>query len=368
VAHQGYEKYEHNGKFTNDFSEEPTPAQMRWDPPAIPDADTPTDFVDGLVTFCGAGSIETKAGLACHMYACNKSMEDRAFYNADGDLLIVPQTGGLDITTECGKLYVNPGEICVIPRGIQFSVAVEGPTRGYIAECYTGHFRVPDLGPIGANGLANPRDFKYPIAWYEDRDCDFEVIGKYVGSFWKYKKDHSIFNVVAWHGNYSPFKYNLDDFNTINSVSYDHLDPSIFTVLTCPSGDPGVAAIDFAIFPPRHMVQENTFRPPYYHKNVMSEYMGLVRGVYEVKLEKDGFVPGGGSLHSPLSAHGPDATAFERATNAELLPDKLGDTMAFMFESTYVFRTTKFAETLKQQPYSDMHCWQGLPKMFQKPE
>lgn len=369
VCHTKYTKVEHDGSFTNRFAEfEGDPSQFRWSPRPIPGDDKPTDFVQGMHTFAGAGDPSIKSGIAIHMYVANVSMVDKSFYNSDGDFLIVPQEGPLDITTELGKMFVNPGEICVIQRGIQFSVGVEGPSRGYICEVYTSHFKIPDLGPIGANGLANPRDFKTPKAWFEDRECSFEVVGKFLGDLWTHKRDHSVFNVVAWHGNYAPFKYNLDDFCVVNSVSYDHLDPSIFTVLTAPTNEPGVAAVDFAIFPPRFMVQEGTFRPPYFHKNVMSEYMGLVRGMYEAKNKPGGFVPGGGSLHSALAAHGPDLETFERASNADLKPAKLPDTMAFMFESSYLFKVTDWAHKsgLAQEDYHE--SWSGLKKHFKMPE
>ena len=362
VCHKPFLKYDKAPKLsTNDFSKaEPTPNQIRWQPFEIPKE--PTDFIDGMITVCGAGSPELKVGAAVHIYGCNTSMKDKSFYNSDGDFLIVPQQGTLDIQTEFGFLEVHPGEIAVIQRGIQFSVAVDGPTRGYICEVYNGHYKIPDLGPIGANGLANPRDFLTPVAAYEKREAKWIQVNKFLGGYFYHEKDHSPYNVVAWHGNYAPYKYDLANFNAVNTVTYDHMDPSIFTVLTCGSGEPGVAAIDFVIFPPRWTVAEKTFRPPYYHRNTMSEYMGLVRGMYEAKQE--GFLPGGGSLHSCMTPHGPDTATFEKQSTIELTPSKIpDDTLAFMFESTYMFKISEFA--LNHKIDLDYYkCWEGLSSHF----
>lgn len=339
----------------------PSPSQMRWNPPPIPAE--PTDFVDGIITMGGNGDAGTQTGLAIHLYAANRSMEDRFFYNADGEMLIVPQLGTLVMHTECGVLEVPPLHIGVIPRGIKFRVELpDGKARGYILENYGSTFRIPDLGPIGANGLANPRDFETPVASYEDREGDFRMIGKFQGFLWEAEINHSPLDVVGWHGNYAPYRYDLTTFQTINTVSFDHPDPSIFTVLTAPSGIPGTANCDFVIFPPRWMVAEDTFRPPWFHRNFMNEFMGLIVGQYDAKA--DGFNPGGSSLHNCMSGHGPDAETFENATNAELGPMKIEDTMAFMFETRFVARPTKFAlETeLRQADYYE--CWQGLKKNF----
>jgi homogentisate 1,2-dioxygenase len=290
-------------------------------------------------------------------------MRDRFFYDADGELLLVPQTGGLVLRTELGIVDVRPGEIALVPRGTKFLVELEGSeARGYVCENFGQPFRLPDLGPIGSNGLANPRDFLTPVAAYEDREGDFELVARFGGSLWSAKIDHSPLDVVAWHGNYAPYKYDLARFNVINTVSFDHPDPSIFTVLTSPSEVPGTANCDFVIFPPRWMVAENTFRPPYFHRNVMNEYMGLIFGAYDAKAE--GFVPGGGSLHNCMSAHGPDAATFEAASNAELEPRFLGDTLAFMFETRFVLRPTKFALETPMLQRDYWRCWQGIEKRF----
>ncbi|CAL4158365.1 unnamed protein product, partial [Meganyctiphanes norvegica] len=341
----------------------PNPNQLRWKPFDIPSA--PTDFVTGLKTICGAGEAKARHGCAILMYLCNTSMKDTAMYNSDGDFLIVPQQGTLDITTEFGRLKVAPNEICVIQQGQRFSVAVEGPTRGYILEVFDGHFVLPNLGPIGANGLANPRDFLHPVAWYEDRDVEnFTIISKYQGHLFEAKQTHSCFDVVAWHGNYAPYKYNLKHFMVINATAFDHADPSIFTVLTCPSMKPGTAIADFVIFPPRWAVQENTFRPPYYHRNCMSEFMGLIFGNYEAK--EDGFAPGGASLHSMMTPHGPDAQCFQQASTCKLEPVRVADgTQSFMFETSLGLGLTDWGEETCQKVDAEyFQCWQGIKKTF----
>jgi homogentisate 1,2-dioxygenase len=343
--------------------EEATPNQLRWDPFPIPKQ--PTDFLQGLITIAGSGGPGSWRGCAAHVYAINQSMGNRFFYNADGDFLFVPEQGDVRLRTEFGELHVAPGEIAVIPRGIRYQVNVLGGTaRGYILENYGPPFKLPTLGLIGSNGLANPRDFLSPVACFEERTGDFQLVSKFQGNLFEAAFDHSPLDVVAWHGNYVPYKYDLKFFNVINTVSFDHPDPSIFTVLSSPSEMPGVANVDFVIFPPRWMVSEHTFRPPYFHRNCMSEYMGLIFGQYDAKAE--GFVPGGGSLHNAMSAHGPDADTFEKASNAELKPSYLGDTLAFMFECSLVFRPTKFAMSspVRQRDYLD--CWSGLKSRFRQ--
>jgi homogentisate 1,2-dioxygenase len=339
----------------------PPPSQLRWDPLPLPAK--PTDFIEGLVTFGGNGDAALQTGIGIHLYACNRSMRERYFYNADGELLLVPQEGALRLATEFGALELRPGEVALIPRGVRFQVALaDAAARGYVAENYGAPLRLPELGPIGANGLANARDFLAPVAAFEDRDGAFELVAKFAGRLWSAPLDHSPLDVVAWHGNHAPYKYDLARFNSVNSVSFDHPDPSIFTVLTSPSDTPGTANMDFVIFPPRWIVAEHTFRPPWFHRNVMSEFMGLIHGVYDAKAE--GFAPGGASLHNCMSGHGPDAATFARASKAPLAPHKLDATLAFMFESRYVIRPTRFAlETPQLQPdYAD--CWQGLRKHF----
>jgi len=352
------------------FTEVPTPPnQMRWNPLPLPpeSSDTaPTDFVQGIVTLGGNGDPAMQDGVGIHLYAANASMHDRFFYNADGEMLILPQQGRLLLRTELGILEVSPGELAVIPRGIKFRTELpDGQARGYICENYGQPFRLPDLGPIGANGLANSRDFLTPVAAYEDREGSFEVISKFLGRLWRAEIDHSPLDIVAWHGNFAPYKYDMARFNCINTVSFDHPDPSIFTVLTAPSGLPGTANVDFVIFPPRWMVAEHTFRPPWFHRNMMNEFMGLILGQYDAKAE--GFLPGGASLHNCMSGHGPDAETFARASAADLKPQYIDGTLAFMFETRLPVRPTRFAleEKLLQHEYYE--CWQSLKKNFPVP-
>lgn len=363
VLHDDFEPLSHDYLIGSPFNHLTPPTQMRWNP--LPYPTTSHDFIQSLVTIVGNGSIEMLAGAAIHLYAATISMRDSYFYNADGDFLIVPQEGRLRLKTEFGILDIKPGEIAVIPRGIKFQVILlDTKARGYICENFGLPFRLPELGVIGANGLANPRDFEAPTAAFEESHGDFTLIAKFQGHLWTAKLNHSPIDIVAWHGNYVPYKYDLSKFNTINTVSFDHPDPCIFTVLTSPSNTHGTANIDFVIFPPRWMVANDTFRPPYYHRNIMNEYMGLIYGIYDAK--ESGFLPGGGSLHNCMSAHGPDAEAFHKATNAALQPEYYSDTLAFMFESQQVWRLTPYAEAavFRQKNYLD--CWKGLKSHFKK--
>jgi homogentisate 1,2-dioxygenase len=354
-------------RFHNDFDAvAATPNQLRWSPTPIPTA--PTDFVDGLFTMGGNGSAENHTGLGIHMYAANRSMQGRFFYDADGELLIVPQAGRLLLMTELGVLGVGPLEIAVIPRGIRFSVTLlDDSARGYVAENFGASLRLPELGPIGSNSLANARDFLYPVAAYEDQTGKFELVAKFQGRLWSAEIGHSPLDVVGWHGNHAPYKYDLTRFNTIGSISYDHPDPSIFTVLTSQSDTPGTANMDFVIFPPRWLVAEHTFRPPWFHRNVASEFMGLITGVYDAKEggEKGGFAPGGASLHNCMSGHGPDAASYEKAIASDTQkPHHVADTMAFMFEARSVIRPTQQALESKQLQGDYYECWQGIRKHF----
>ena len=367
VMHPPYQRISDGGIRSTPFDEvETTPSQLRWDPIALPNE--PTDFIDGLTTLAGNGDLTMHSGVAIHLFAINRSMTDRYFYTADGELLIVPQLGGLQIHTELGILSIASGEVAVIPRGIKFKVElIHAQARGYVLENYGQPLRLPDLGPIGANGLANARDFLTPVAAYEDIDnTRVQVVAKFLGRLWASDFDHSPLDVVAWHGNYAPYKYDLRLFNCINTVSFDHPDPSIFTVLTSPSELPGTANVDFALFPPRWMVAEHTFRPPWFHRNFMNEFMGLIEGAYDAKAE--GFVPGGASLHNCMSGHGPDAETFERASTAELKPIKLDGTLAFMWETRFACRPTKFAMEAASLQHEYYECWQNLKKKFERQE
>ncbi len=361
VLHKPFRQIE-NKRFVSKFDEiVTTPNQLRWNPLTMPQSET--DFIDGIVTMAGCGDPFSQIGIAVHIFACNKNMTDKFFYNADGEMLVVAEKNRVRFLTELGIVEINSGEIAVLPRGLKFRVELpDGDARGYICENYAAHFRLPDLGPIGANGLANPRDFETPVAWYEDADGEFELTAKFGGNLWTTEIKSSPLNIVAWHGNYAPYKYDLRRFNTIGSISFDHPDPSIFTVLTSPSPEIGVANCDFVIFPDRWLVQENTFRPPWFHRNYMSEFMGLCFGQYDAK--EEGFVAGGASLHNQMSAHGPDAEAFVKASNAELKPQKLSGTMAFMFESRYIIRPTKFAMETSELQHEYFEVWQTLKKNF----
>ncbi|HVH37119.1 MAG TPA: homogentisate 1,2-dioxygenase [Sphingomicrobium sp.] len=355
--HRPFQKYDGARWFAASADKAPlAPNRLRWDPPALPEG---ADFVDGLVTMLHARTPEDLEGCAIHLYRADRSMDGRVFVDADGELLIIPQDGAVELQTELGRLEIAPGAIGLIPRGTKFRALVgAGGSRGYVAENYGQPFRLPDLGPIGANGLANPRDFETPVAWFEDSDQQTEVIQKYLGHLWSTTLDHSPLDVVAWHGNYAPCRYDLARFNTINTVSFDHPDPSIFTVLTSPSDVAGRANADFVIFPPRWMVAEDTFRPPWFHRYVMSEAMGLIYGAYDAKAE--GFAPGGLSLHNLMSGHGPDLDSWQKASEAELKPAKIDGTMAFMVETCWPYRPTAFALEHAQPDY-DL-AWKGFPK------
>jgi homogentisate 1,2-dioxygenase len=359
--HAPYKRIDNGLLRSGPFAEVETPPnRLRWDPLPIPAE--PVDFIDGLFTLAGSGDPASQSGLAVHVYRANRSMDRRYFYNADAEMMLVPQQGPLLIFSELGKVGIAPGEIAVIPRGLKFKVEIEGPSRGYLCENYGAHFRLPELGPIGSNGLAQKRDFLAPVAAFEDESgkgagkC--EVVAKFLGNLWASEFRRSPLDVVAWHGNYAPYKYDLARFMAINTVSFDHPDPSIFTVLTSPSSQPGVANCDFVIFPPRWVVAEHSFRPPWFHRNVMSELMGLVHGVYDAKAE--GFLPGGVSIHNCMSAHGPDLASYEKAVQKELKPEKIDKTLAFMWESRYVFRPTKAALAARELQKDYDKVWDGF--------
>ena len=355
--HRPFVRYQGAPLFAPGTIKEPLPPnRLRWDPPN--DLPEGKDFVDGMVTMLANREPVDLEGVAVHLYRASKSMKTRVFVNADGELLIIPQSGALRLVTELGRLDVPPGTVAAVPRGVRFRVEIDGESRGYVAENHGLPFRLPELGPIGSNGLANPRDFETPVAWFEDQDEATEVVQKSLGHLWHTTLDHSPLDVVAWHGNYAPWRYDLSCFNTIGTVSFDHPDPSIFTVLTSPSNVPGRANADFVIFPPRWMVAEDTFRPPWFHRNVMSEAMGLIHGAYDAKA--DGFAPGGLSLHNLMSGHGPDVDSWKAASEAELKPVRIEGTMAFMVETCWPYRPTPYALERAQPDYDE--AWAGFPK------
>ncbi len=340
---------------------DPPIGQLRWD--AIPIPDEPLTWLTGLRTIATNGNVHGQFGMAAHIYLATESMTDSYFYDADGELLVMPQEGRLRVITECGSLDVEPMEICVVPRGLKFRVELpDGPSRGYVCENYGSYFELPERGPIGANGMANSRDFLYPTAAYEDSDDPATLFVKFDGRLFASDLEHSPLDVVAWHGNHAPYKYDLRRYNTIGSISFDHPDPSIFTVMTSRSDRPGTANIDFAIFPDRWLVAEHTFRPPYYHVNIMSEFMGLIYGIYDAK--PDGFNAGGMSLHNSYWPHGPDSEAWEAATNSALEPEKLAGTLAFMFETRYPLIPTTYASSLPALQEDYQEVWAGLRPWF----
>ncbi|WP_419993689.1 homogentisate 1,2-dioxygenase [Streptomyces boninensis] len=362
AAHPPYHRIDSAGVSGAPFTEvTPNPNRLRWNP--LPEPPAGTDFLAGLWTLGGNGDATQRTGMAIHLYAANTSMRDRVFGDADGELLIVPEHGGLLLRTEFGLLRAEPGHVALIPRGVRFRVELLDPyARGYVCENYGQPFTLPDLGPIGANGLANPRDFLAPQAAYEEVEGPVEVVNKFCGNLWSATYDHSPLDVVAWHGNHVPYVYDLRRFNVMGTISYDHPDPSIFTVLTSPSDTPGLAGVDFVVFAPRWLVGEDTFRPPYFHRNVMSEYMGLIEGAYDAKAE--GFVPGGGSLHNMMSAHGPDRDTFDKASAAELKPQKIDDGLAFMFETRWPVTLTPQAAQAEHLQSGYDEVWRGLAKNF----
>jgi homogentisate 1,2-dioxygenase len=364
AKHPAFSRIDNKNLKGTPFDElEPNPNRLRWDPLPLPREDTPQDFIDGLFTVAGNGDSKTRAGMAVHLYAANRSMQDRYFVDSDGELLLVPELGAVIVHTELGPMRVSPGEIAVVPRGIRFKVDLtDAFARGYVCENFGPNFTLPERGPIGANGLANERDFLSPHAAFEERNHTVQVVNKFGGNLWAADYDHSPLDVVAWHGNYAPYKYDTASFMVIGTISFDHPDPSIFTVLTAPTDTPGLANVDFVIFPPRWLVGENTFRPPWFHRNIMSEYMGLVTGEYDAKAE--GFVPGGGSLHNTYTSHGPDADSYAKASTAELKPQKLEGTLAFMFESRWTILPTMQAMEADFRQVDYDAVWSGLTRNF----
>ncbi|MCK8681422.1 homogentisate 1,2-dioxygenase [Streptomyces lichenis] len=361
AAHPAFTRIGNGAVRTAPFTETvPDPNRLRWNP--LPDPAPGTDWLAGLWTLGGNGDATQRTGMAVHLYHANAPM-DRVFSDADGELLIVPEQGGLLLRTELGLLAARPGEVALIPRGVRFRVELLNATaRGYVCENYGAPFQLPDLGPIGANGLANVRDFRAPVAAYEEVEGPVEVVNKFCGNLWTATYGHSPLDVVAWHGSHTPYVYDLRAFNVIGTISYDHPDPSIFTVLTSPTDTPGLAGVDFVVFAPRWLVGEDTFRPPYFHRNVMSEYMGLIEGAYDAKAE--GFVPGGGSLHNMMSAHGPDRETFDKASAAELRPQRIDDGLAFMFETRWPLTATAQAAGAEHLQEGYDAVWNGMERHF----
>ncbi len=362
VLHDEFAPFQHAHWRTAPFSDaSPIPNQLRWDP--LPIASDAGDFIDGLLTIAGCGNAALQVGMGAHVYCATRSMQRRYLYNADAEMLLLPQLGRLRAFTECGRLDVAPGEVLIIPRGMKFKVELpDGPSRGYVCENYGALLRLPERGPVGSDGFANDRDFYAPTAAFEEIEDECELIVRFGGACHRATLGHSPLDVVGWVGTSYPVKYACKDFNVMNTVSYDHPDPSIFTVLTSPSDTPGTANLDFVIFPPRWMVAEHTFRPPWFHRNVMSEFMGLIHGKYDAK--DKGFEAGGVSLHNCMSPHGPEYAAYAKASAVELAPQKMEATLAFMFESRYVIQPTTYALNLPQRQRDYLACWHGLVRQF----
>jgi homogentisate 1,2-dioxygenase len=297
--------------FTTAFTSEPVePNLFGWRPCPIPSAGQ--DFVDGIVTLGGAGDGHSRRGYALHWFTANRSMDNRAFCNADGDFLLVPQLGELTLVTELGVLEVGTGQIALLPRGLRYSVVLRSPAaRGFIAEVYGRHFELPERGVIGANGLADARHFRTSTAWFEDRlELGYRITSKLGGVLYDAQQDYSPYDVVAWHGNYVPYVYDLAAFVPVSNVRVDHPDPSIYSVVSCPLDETGSNLLDLIVFPPRWDPTEHTFRPPFFHRNATMEWNAVVRSD-----SSDGalFESGVSFLTPPMTPHGVTSAAVERA-------------------------------------------------------
>lgn len=340
---------------------DPQPGAMRWS--TLNDKIAGKDFLDGLLTHCGNGSPRTQNGMAVHIYNASEPMTGRAFVNSDGEMLIIPQTGKLVITTELGIMDIQPGELALIPKGMKMKVdPVSGPAYGFMCENYGLPFVLPDLGLIGSHGLANAIDFETPVAAFEDNEEPTELIQKFCGSFWETKLEYSVFDVVAWRGNWAPCKYDMMKFNTMGSISYDHPDPSIFCALTSSSDAVAGGNVDFMILPPRWIVAEHSFRPPGFHRNSVSEFLALVKGAHESR--SSNFPPGSISLHNCWTPHGPDTETLEQARTAELQPQRVDDALVFMLETRFPLEMSSAAFESDKRQRDCTNGWAGFTKRF----
>ncbi len=345
------------GKFT-----QTPPAQMRWAPISYKTGHY--NIFEGSVKYLYNGTVG-QDGCAIYLYTATASMKDQFFINHDAEMLFIPQEGELIFKTEFGRLNIKPGDIAVLPRGVCFQVELlNDKARGYWVENYGQVFTLLSRGVIGANGTTEELDFRIPVAWYEERSGDFTMLRKFNGHVWEHAISHSPLDVVAWCGTYYPYQYDLSLFKPMFTASIDHPDPSIFVVLSSPSLAPGTSNLDFIIFPERWMVADHTFRPPYYHRNAMSEFMGNIRGAYDAK--EHGFLPGGASLHNCMLGHGPDTEAYDHAIKQVLKPQYYEGNLAFMLESNKLFEITAeaYESPLREMQYQD--CWKDLKLNFKK--
>ncbi|GAD98612.1 homogentisate 1,2-dioxygenase, putative [Paecilomyces variotii No. 5] len=355
-AHKALKPLEYKHDIVSVFSSQNegvsfVPFNNEWGPLEIPLESKPTNFWQGIKTILGHGDPTLKEGVAVHQYAANLSMDKEAFVNHDGDYLFVPQQGRLDIQTELGRMMVLPGELFVIPAGLRFKVSLpDGPSRGYIQEIFGSHFELPDLGPIGSNGLALPQDFEIPVASYDLDTSSWEIITKLAGKLYHYEQAHTPFDVVGWHGNYVPYKYEIEKLLALSS-SKDQLDPSAYTILTAKSKIPGVSITDFCAFTPKWVNSLNSWRPPYYHRTMGAEVMGMVRGEYGGSAKT--LEPGALTCDNAYVPHGETYDAWKKHAFVDLEPTLLG---------AGVLSITKFAlerhnqiKPMREELWDNMH-------------
>lgn len=333
-------------RVSHDFEIQSSPNLSAWSQ-IVDDSEGPQDFVAGLTTLGGAGNPALRRGFALHGYRATADMEDHAFTNADGDLLVLPQQGRLIALTEFGALEVEPGEVLLLPRGLRVSILVpDGEAQGYAAEIFAGHFQLPERGPIGANGLVDERHFRGPTPYYEDRLAPgFRMTHKFGGALSEATQDHSPFDVVGWHGAYLPLAYRFSAFSPVSNTAFDHTDPSAFTVLSAALDEEGANALDLVVFPARWDPTEHTFKPPYFHRNVTTE----INGIIEDPSLNAPFTTGMVFVTPSMTPHGVRAGAVERflakSDEAADRPTKSSSkSLWFQFETALHFHRTEWAK------------------------